>query len=205
MTAAARKPRSRKAPVPATSWVLCYNFAAGPFTAAAAARRLLTHERSTCTHAHEVVTSATRPVTAAERDTMRANWDAPFLADPDDEEANAERSTLTLDLADAILAAPLRARIGEMTVDTGGWSKERADVARAAGPAGSPEWFAALGHHEHATLTADGKPAVRDAWCTCPNDDVAAADWIRYEVWEAAGCTRHGFVHAGCRKLLQTG
>ena len=204
-----RKPRARKPPEPVNNWVLCYNYCAGPFTAAAAARRLATHERSTCTHTHEIITSATKPVTAAERDTMRAQWDAPVLSDPLDEEANAERDQLGLDLAAAILAAPIGARIGNLRVDTGGWSKERADAADKAGPAGSPEWIAALGPFEHATLTADGKPAWRTAWCphVAGGTDVPVEEWVRYEHWTAEGCKRHGYVHAdpGCRKLIQTG
>jgi hypothetical protein len=143
--------------------------------------------------------------TARTLEDLRAEWDKPHLADPNDTAANGARTLLTRELAAAILAADLGATAGGMTVDTGGWSKERADAARAAGPAGSEEWRAALGAFEHATLTADGQPANRGAWCTCPNDDVAAADWIRYEVWVPAGCERHGFVHATCRKLLQTG
>jgi hypothetical protein len=196
---------------PVNSWVVCYDYAAGPFTADAAARRLVNHGKSICGHAHEVIVSATRPVTAAERDTMRAQWDAPFLADPSDEEANAERSQLTADLAAAILAAPLydrvsmeRTRVGDMRIAGAGWSVERGKLADAAGPAGSPEWTAALGVHEHATLTSDGNGAIREAWCAC-RPQPSAGTWVRYEYWTAEGMERHGFVCPECRRLLQAG
>jgi hypothetical protein len=143
---------------------------------------------------------------------LRAEWDAPFLADPRDETANAARTRLTRDLAAAILAADLydrdrmeRTRVGDMQIAGAGWSKERGDQADATAGRGTPEWAAALGIHEHATLTSDGGAAIREQWCTCPNDDVAAEQWVRYEYWTERGCEAHGFVHAACRKLLQTG
>ena len=83
--------------------------------------------------------------------------------------------------------------------------RERGQQADAAGAPGSPEWIAALGVHEHATLTGDGHGAIREAWCTCAGGNVDVAEWVRYEYWTAAGMERHGFVHATCRRLLQAG
>lgn len=143
---------------------------------------------------------------------LRSRWDAPFLADPSACAAMAARTTLTRELAAAILAAPLydaeagaRTRVGSMIIAGGGWSKERGDAADAAAEPGTPEWRAALGDHEHATLTADGHGANRGTWCACPNDEVFADQWIRYEHWTAEGMSRHGYVHSECRRLLQAG
>lgn len=143
---------------------------------------------------------------------LRADWDAPFLADPRDETANAARTQLTRDLAAGILAADLfdrdrmeRTRVGNMQIAGAGWTKERGDHADATAEPGSPAWIAALGTHEHATLTDDGKSAIRDAWCTCANDDVYADQWVRYEYWTEQGMERHGYVHSDCRRLLQVG
>lgn len=139
---------------------------------------------------------------AAELAALRAEWDQPFLADPRDAAANAARTALTRRLAAATLAADLGTRVGALTVVAGGWSRERAAQADAAGAAGSPAWYAALGAHEHATLTGDGKAAARHAWCECPE---SLDRWVRYEGWTAAGCEAHGFVCADCRRLVQTG
>ena len=149
---------------------------------------------------------------------LRAEWDAPFLADPSDQAANAARSQLTRDLAAAILAADLfdrermeRTRVGPMQISTAGWSKERADLADAAAERGSQAWIAALGTHEHATLTSDGRAADRKNWCRCAvtglqqDDGIPAGEWARYEHWTERGCEAHGFVHSECRQLLQTG
>ena len=138
-------------------------------------------------------------------DSLRAEWDAPFLADPRDETANAARGQLTRDLAAAILSAKLMTHAGGMTIHGAGWSRERGDHADATAEPGTEAWIAALGTHEHATLTSDGHAAIRDAWCTCANDDVYADQWVRYEYWTAKGMERHGYVHATCRKLLQAG
>ena len=143
---------------------------------------------------------------------LRIWWDTPFCGAPSDSTATAARTALSRQLAAAILAADLldekagtRTRVGEMFIASAGWSRERGDAACAAAEPGTPEWRAALGVPEHATLTGDGQGANRGAWCTCPNDEVFAEQWIRYEHWTAAGCERHGFVHSTCRRLLQTG
>jgi hypothetical protein len=144
-------------------------------------------------------------------DDLRADWDAPFTAAPADGAASAARGTLTRDLAAAILAADLhdparggRTRVGDLFIYNAGWSRERAAAADAAAAAGTPEWVAALGTHEHATLTGDGGAAIRDQWCLCGGQP-PAADWIRYEHWTARGREAHGFVHRGCRRLIQAG
>jgi hypothetical protein len=134
-------------------------------------------------------------------------WDTPFTGDPGDAAAAAARAGLTRRLAAAILAAGLhdatgaRTRAGAMRIADAGWSGERS----AAAAAGSPGWRAALGTYEHATLTSDGQEADCGKWCTCPNDDVFADQWIRYEFWTALGLEKHGYVHSACRQLLQAG
>jgi len=137
--------------------------------------------------------------------SAHAAWPAPFLADPRDEAASAARTAQTREVARLLLAAPLRTEVGGLVVFTAGWSRERAAKADAAGKPGSEAWFAALGDHEHATLTSDGRAADRTRWCQCPNDDVFAGQWVRYEYWTERGMERHGFVHSECRRLLQTG
>jgi hypothetical protein len=152
-----------------------------------------------------MATAATR--TLAE---LRAEWDAPFTADPRDDTASAGRTSLTRDLAAAILAADLydpvrgdRTQVGDLFINSGGWSREPAAAADAAAAAGTPEWIAALGPHEHATLTSDGGSANRAQWCRCGDPDVL--EWVRYEHWTASGCEAHGYVHRECRRLLQVG
>jgi hypothetical protein len=151
-----------------------------------------------------MTTTAARTLTG-----LRAEWDKPFLADPGDAKANAAWSTLTRELAAAILAADLhdgtgRTRVGDMFITRAGWSKERAAAAAAVAKLGTPEWMAALGTHENVTLTSDGQGAVCTGWCQCGGEP-RAAEWIRYEYWTAVGCEAHGFVHSECRRLLQTG
>ena len=199
-------------------WVVCADYASGPFTQAAAERQMAVVQDGPrlCRLPHHIVVSVSQPKPSAPPvrtlADLRAEWDAPFLAGPSDEAANTARSRLTRDLAAAILAADLfdrermePTRVGGMQITGAGWSKERADLADAAAERGSPEWIAALSTHEHATLTSDGKSAIRTAWCTCANDDVYADQWIRYEHWTERGCEAHGFVHSECRRLLQTG
>ena len=141
---------------------------------------------------------------------LRAEWDAPFTADPRDDTATASRTNLTRELAAAILAADLydpvrgeRTQVGGLFISGAGWSRERAAAADAAAAPGTPEWITALGTHEHATLTSDGRTANRARWCLCGEPD--AAEWVRYEHWTARGCEAHGYVHRGCRRLLQAG
>lgn len=133
-----------------------------------------------------------------------AAWSEPFLADPSDEAACAASAAQTREVAGLLLAAPLRTEVGGMIIYTGGWSRERADKADAAGEPGSPEWIAALGDHEHATLTGDGRAANRTRWCEC-EPQPAGETWIRYEHWTERGMDRHGFVCPSCRRLTQTG
>lgn len=136
--------------------------------------------------------------------SLHAAWSAPFLADPHDELANVGRTLLTREVARLLLASPLRTEVGGLTVFTAGWSKHRADQADAAGEAGSPAWFAALGDHEHATLTSDGHAADRWRWCEC-KPFPAGETWVRYEHWTGQGMDRHGFVCPDCRRLTQSG
>jgi hypothetical protein len=142
-------------------------------------------------------------------DELACAWNRPLIAD---ERGLAARTALARELAAAILAASPgdengRTRVGPLQIATAGWSKERGEHAYSvADPAVDHQaWIAALGAHEHATLTSDGQGANRDSWCVCANDDVFADQWVRYEHWTAAGCVAHGFVHSECRRLLQTG
>ncbi|PZG12988.1 hypothetical protein C1I95_24580 [Micromonospora craterilacus] len=101
----------------------------------------------------------------------------------------------------------LATSVGQM-VDTlikvhGGWSADAAARADATAEPGTDEWRNALGPHEDATLTADGRPAATGGWCTCPA--VGDDEWVRYERWSARGREAHGYVHAGCRALVQAG
>jgi len=158
------------------------------------------------------MTAATTTTTLALAE-LRAEWDLPYLADPADDIAWAARRQLTRELAAAILASDLwdaerqeRARAGDLRIARAGWSRERGEQADAAGEPGTPEWKAALGAHEHATLTGDGGGAIREAWCECvTRGAVPFTEWVQYEHWTAEGREAHGFVHEGCRRLLQAG
>lgn len=141
---------------------------------------------------------------AAELAAAHAAWSEPFLSDPRDEAANTARTVQTREVARLLLAAPLRTEVGGLTVFTAGWSRERGDAADAAGPAGTPEWYAALGDHEHATLTSDGGAADRTRWCEC-RPQPRGETWARYEHWTEQGLERHGYVCPACRRLTQTG
>jgi hypothetical protein len=105
-------------------------------------------------------------------------------------------------MAAHILAAPLRTEVGGMVIYTAGWSRETADRADATAGIGTDAWIAALGAHEHATMTSDGRSATRNHWCDCTTD---MGCWVRYEHWTAAGMTAHGYVCRTCRQLKQTG
>ena len=142
-------------------------------------------------------------------DDLLRQWNAPFTADPFDEHAWDGRKQLTRDLAAAILAAPLgdengRTRVGGLQIATAGWTQARGDYANsvASSVTDPQKWIAALGTHEHATLTADGQGANRASWCWCAG---GPAEWVRYEYWTAEGREGHGFVCAECRRLVQTG
>lgn len=118
--------------------------------------------------------------------------------------------------AAAILAAP----VGPTPIDTpdgplvkqeGTWTAERVarpDVqaalrnAEAAGDMAALE--VALGSHDTATLTGDGRWALTRQWCSCtPGPD--AGTWVRYERYTARGREAHGYVCPGCRHLVQSG
>lgn len=141
---------------------------------------------------------------SAELASLHAAWSGPFLADPRDEAASAARTAQTREVARLLLAAPLRTEVGGLTVYTAGWSRERGAEADAAGEPGSPVWFAALGAHQHATLTSDGGAADRARWCEC-QPEPSGETWVRYEFWTERGQERHGFVCPSCRRLVQTG
>lgn len=109
-----------------------------------------------------------------------------------------------------ILAAPMQAPIttpdGPVVKVAGSWSAEAGERAETtAGKAGDDPaaYLAALGPHEEATLSSDGGQVQAGAWCACGVVDSAAM--VRYERWTAAGRVAHGYVHAVCRRLTQTG
>jgi hypothetical protein len=141
------------------------------------------------------------PGLAAQREAWD-NWRYPFLAGLAQEIALDARGVQTRELASLILAAPLRTTVADMTLVSGGWSRERGDFADAAGEPGSMAWTAALGVHEDATLTADARSAITDAWCKLRCD---GSEMVRYERWSARGQEAHGYVCSQCRRITQTG
>lgn len=135
-------------------------------------------------------------------DEIAAEKQALIMADPFNPAVSAKITTLTREYAAVLLALPLNSKADGLIVYTGGWSLERAAEADAVGQPGTDAWYAALGSHQHATLTSDGRDAVRTAWCQgCPGAD----QWVRYEHWTTEGCHAHGFVCASCRRITQTG
>lgn len=136
---------------------------------------------------------------------LHAAWSAPFLADPSDDAASAARGEQTRELAGLVLAAGTRARVGDLTIVAGSWSRKQADYAYSvADPAVDLDAFeAALGSFSDATLTSDGDYVARDLWCRCASS--AAAGWVRYEGWTAEGRSAHGFACPSCRALAQVG
>lgn len=189
----------------ANRWVVCDDYAAGPYNTAGAQSAKARHDAATaCAEAdHRIVVADRKPVTVADVRTMYADWSQPCLADPGDELALDERTAQTRELAAAILALPLRTRLGDMVLVSAGWSKETGEKADAIAEPGTPEWIASLGAHEHATMTADGRGAIRDAWCLCGGQ--AGEPEVPYEAWTADGRIAHGYVCPACRKVAQTG
>lgn len=53
------------------------------------------------------------------------------------------------------------------------------------------------------TLTGDGRQYERGTWCSCSR--VADDGWVQFQIWTLRGMEAHGFLHATCRRLLQTG
>lgn len=112
--------------------------------------------------------------------------------------------------AQKILQAPpgevLDVPDGPLTKTNGCWSQQAADrggaaTAAATEPDASP---GSLGPHDQAILTADGRVACLDGWCTChPLPELDA--WVRYERWTPAGRASHGYLCPACRRLTQTG
>jgi hypothetical protein len=147
------------------------------------------------------MTTTARTVPASPELTAAwASWDDPFHPTTDTELA---------ELVALLMAAPLRTEVGGLIVDTGGWSLAAADAVDAVHEHGSRAWVDALDAtpHTRVTLTSDGGPAARQAWCECP--DIDATEWVRYEFWTTEGGIdrRHGFVcpRPDCRKITQTG
>jgi hypothetical protein len=75
---------------------------------------------------------------------------------------------------------------------------------KASEPAAPAALFEALGPHEEATLTVDGRAAYVNGWCACPASP-PAEEWIRYERWTDQGRAGHGYVCARCRFLTRAG
>lgn len=191
----------------AVSWVVCHEYAAGPFTADAAAQlrdhlsdyAARVHATYPCSYDHRVVSSGVPPTTSHALGRLRLEWDG--QPGPDDDPD--DRIDLTHDLAAAYLAAPLGTRDGRLTVTGGGWSAEAAARADAAGPDDSPEWWAALGRREYVILTGDGRQAFLDRdrnvpWCEHPG--TPPGGWVDFEKWTADGRATVGQVCSGCRK-----
>jgi len=106
--------------------------------------------------------------------------------------------------AKLILAAPLGATLDGLIKALGGWSPASVQHVSKAHPEGGKAWYAALGSHEHATLTADGRDAEPSEWC---EHKPPAESWVRYERWSARGMEAHGYVcpDIDCRHLVQSG
>lgn len=111
-----------------------------------------------------------------------------------------------------ILSARMVATIitadGPLIKCAAGWTAEsgaRADAA--ADPVAQPaEWLAALGPHDHVTLTQDGRTVHTDGWCGCATASESEGDnWVRYERWTPEGRLAHGYVCPDCRHITQTG
>lgn len=108
-----------------------------------------------------------------------------------------------------VLAAPLASTVatldGELVKAAGEWSADasvRADAV--ADPRVDPAaWRAALGPHERATLTGDGRSVV-GGWCRCEARP-AAEMWVRYEQWTTDGRAGHGYACPACRGIVQAG
>lgn len=189
------------------SWVVCHEYAAGPLTETEATRLLDTFAGDStgpqakwpCHFEHRLVHSGVKPTTA--RDLALLLGEDPHAAYARDAAA---------DLADAWLAAPLRTAGGTLTVVQGGWSDQAAAAADAAGPEGTPAWYAALGRREYVILTADARTVELDknrepTWCQCTGAHADRQGWVRFEKWTGAGRVRHGFACAACRRMLQNG
>ena len=117
-------------------------------------------------------------------------------------------------LARAILAAPLNATVdtfdGQLTKVSGGWSAEAAQRADQGADRDTDfaAWKAAIGPHEHALLTSDGR-GTGHSWCTCGTGGGTGGGTdggpVRYERWTTEGRTAHGFACPSCRMIVQVG
>jgi hypothetical protein len=80
---------------------------------------------------------------------------------------------------------------------------------------GSDAWYEAIGPAGTVYLTSDGRGANTYGWCECGGqtgqvwfDSPGIGEgqvWVRYERYTPAGREAHGWVHQGCRMLLQVG
>lgn len=85
----------------------------------------------------------------------------------------------------------------------GSWSAETARRAEGIDPSvDRAAWRAAMGSHEEATLTADGRMVDRSRWCRCEGETPTP---VRYEFWTTRGREAHGWACASCRGITQTG
>lgn len=121
--------------------------------------------------------------------------------------SDEEQAELTAQVADAILAAPSRAQIGDLQLMQGSWSLEasRRPEVQAAEDAGDYEALhAALGPRESVTLVSHGSQVHTGEWCT---HNPPAGEWGRYERWSRRGRVGHGWFHThpACRRITQTG
>jgi hypothetical protein len=163
-----------------TNWVVCHEYAYGPFTPARAERRReLADKSGDCRYPHKVVCSQVRPTTEAELDTLLAERESMFL---DAEPGDPDWRETTLELAAAWLNAPQ--------------GMSAADGLTVADDQPPPR--------ESVTLTSDGSYAAPSSWCRCsPEPDMDG--WVQYERWSERGREAHGFVCRSCRRLLQSG
>jgi hypothetical protein len=126
----------------------------------------------------------------------------PFGALADDDAP----TTPAMDILAATLGTAVDTVDGPLIKCRGGWPRETSERANAVvDPATDRQgWLAALGPHEHATLTSDGRGARTDSWCQC-TPVPAIESCVRYERWTTQGRTAHGYLCPTCRHITQTG
>lgn len=105
----------------------------------------------------------------------------------------------------AKIGEPVEMRTGELIKAAGAWSAETGKRAElVADPAVDlAAWRAALGPHEEALLTSDGRTVRREAWCAC--GPAASGNPVRYERWTLQGRQAHGWACTSCRAVAQAG
>jgi hypothetical protein len=109
----------------------------------------------------------------------------------------------------AVMAVPIGARIdlpgGALIKASGNWSAETGQRAEAvADPAvDMAAWRAAMGPHESALLSTDGRTVNRHKWCEC--GPAATVNPVRYQRWSMDGFIAEAYACTSCRCVVQVG